>query len=178
MHRTVLFGDRELTLEGKHREAGDKAPEFTVVDENLEEVSSDEFADKIRIISVFPSIDTSVCALQTKHFYKKISRLGDDVVLLSISADLPFAQKRFCAAEGIENGHVYSDYREMDFGRKYGFILKELRLLSRGIVVIDRKGIIRYIEYAPQVREHVDYDRAMDAVKELLEEAGAAEKTA
>ena len=157
-----------MTLVGTHLKAGDKAPNFTVTDSSLQPISSTLYKDKVVIISVFPSVDTSVCALQNKRFNKEASELHGDVEILSISVDLPFAQKRFCAAEGIERVHVYSDYMNLDFGMKYGFVIKELRLLSRGVVVIDKKGMIRYIEYVPEVTHEPDYNAAVKAVKELL----------
>ena len=130
-------------------------------------VSLSQYKDKNLIISVFPSVDTSVCALQNIRFNKEASKLKGDVEILSISVDLPFAQKRFCAAEGIDNVHVYSDYRDLDFGMKYGFVIKELRLLARGVIVIDKKGIIRYIEYVPEIAQEPNYEAALKAVKEL-----------
>ena len=109
----------------------------------------------------------AVCALQNIRFNREASKLGDDVVVVSLSVDLPFAQKRFCAAEGIDRVHVFSDYRELDFGMKYGFVIKELRLLGRGVVVVDRKGIVRYIEYVSEIKNEPDYDAALKAVREL-----------
>ena len=138
-----------------------------LVDGNLQPVASTQFKDKTMIISVFPSVDTSVCALQNIRFNREASRLDKDVVILSLSVDLPFAQKRFCAAEHIDNVRVYSDYRDLDFGMKYGFVIKELRLLGRGVVVVDRKGIVRYIEYVSEIKNEPDYDAALKAVREL-----------
>ena len=138
-----------------------------LVDGNLQPVSSTQFKDKTMIISVFPSVDTSVCALQNIRFNREAARLDKDVVILSLSVDLPFAQKRFCAAEHIDNVRVYSDYRDLDFGMKYGFVIKELRLLGRGVVVVDRKGIVRYIEYVSEIKNEPDYDAALKAVREL-----------
>ena len=152
----VNFKGSPVTLVGTHLQTGDKAPRFTVLDGDLQPVSLSQYKDKNLIISVFPSVDTSVCALQNIRFE-----------ILSISVDLPFAQKRFCAAEGIDNVHVYSDYRDLDFGMKYGFVIKELRLLARGVIVIDKKGIIRYIEYVPEIAQEPNYEAALKAVKEL-----------
>ena len=120
------------------------------------------------ILSVFPSVDTSVCALQNKRFNQEATRLNDQVEVVSISVDLPFAQQRFCAAEGIDRVHVYSDYRDLDFGMKYGFVIRELRLLGRGVVVIDPKGMIRHIEYVPEITHEPDYEAALKVVKSLL----------
>lgn len=164
----ISFGGNPVTLLGTHLKVGDKAPEFTVTDSSLKPVSSELYKDKIRIISVFPSVDTSVCALQNIRFNKEATKLSEDVAILSISVDLPFAQKRFCAAEGIDRVHVYSDYQNLDFGMKYGFVIKELRLLARGVVVVDKKGMIRHIEYVPEITHEPDYEKALHAVKELL----------
>ena len=165
----ITFAGKPMELIGTHLRAGDRAPVFEVIDQNLQPVSSADFKDKTMVISVFPSVDTSVCALQNKRFNKEAASLGDDVVILSLSVDLPFAQKRFCAAEGIDNVHVYSDYRNLDFGLKYGFVIEPLRLLSRGVVVVDKKGIIRHIEYVPEVTHEPDYEAALKVVRELQE---------
>lgn len=162
-----MFGGKPMTLVGKHLAAGDRAPLFEVIDQNLQSVSLTQYKDKTVVISVFPSVDTSVCALQNIRFNREATKLGGDVVILSLSVDLPFAQKRFCAAENIDNVYVYSDYRDLDFGMKYGFVIKELRLLSRGVVVIDKKGLIRYIEYVPEVTHEPDYEAALKVVREL-----------
>ena len=127
----ITFGGQPVTLVGTHLLPGDRAPRFEVLDGNLQPVASTQFKDKTMIISVFPSVDTSVCALQNIRFNREAARLDKDVVILSLSVDLPFAQKRFCAAEHIDNVRVYSDYRDLDFGMKYGFVIKELRLLGR-----------------------------------------------
>ena len=163
----ITFGGQPVTLVGTHLLPGDRAPRFEVLDGNLQPVASTQFKDKTMIISVFPSVDTSVCSLQNIRFNREASKLGDDVVVVSLSVDLPFAQKRFCAAEGIDRVHVFSDYRELDFGMKYGFVIKELRLLGRGAVVVDRKGIVRYIEYVSEIKNEPDYDAVLKAVREL-----------
>ena len=163
----ITFGGQPVTLVGTHLLPGDRAPRFEVLDGNLQPVASTQFKDKTMIISVFPSVDTSVCALQNIRFNREAARLDKDVVILSLSVDLPFAQKRFCAAEHIDNVRVYSDYRDLDFGMKYGFVIKELRLLGRGVVVVDRKGIVRYIEYGSEIKNEPDYDAALKAVREL-----------
>ena len=163
----ITFGGKPMTLVGKHLAAGHRAPLFEVIDQNLQPVSLTQYKDKTVVISVFPSVDTSVCALQNIRFNREATKLDGDVAILSLSVDLPFAQKRFCAAENIDNVYVYSDYRDLDFGMKYGFVIKELRLLSRGVVVIDKKGLIRYIEYVPEVTHEPDYEAALKVVREL-----------
>ncbi|MEI3553328.1 MAG: thiol peroxidase [Alistipes senegalensis] len=150
MDHKVTFGGKPVTLVGNRCKAGEKAPSFTVIDAALQPVPSEDFRGKVRIFSVFPSVDTPVCSLQNIRFNREASKLGDDVVVLALSVDLPFAQKRFCAAEGIDRVHVFLDYKELDFGMKYGFVIDELRLLARGVVVVDRDDVVRYVEYVPR----------------------------
>ena len=163
----ITFGGQPVTLVGTHLLPGDRAPRFEVLDGNLQPVASTQFKDKTMIISVFPSVDTSVCALQNIRFNREAARLDKDVVILSLSVDLPFAQKRFCAAEHIDNVRVYSDYRDLDFGMKYGFVIDSLRLLARGVVVVDRDDVVRYVEYVPEVTHEPDYEKALAVAREL-----------
>jgi thiol peroxidase len=165
--KEVRFDNRPYALAGTQKKAGDKAPSFNVANQLMEDVSSDQFSGKVVIISVFPSVDPPVGSRQTKRFNKEAAALGNDVVILSISADLPFAQKRFCDVEGIKNSFVYSDYQNLDFGMKYGFVIDQLRLLTRGVVVIDKGGVIRHIEYVLDNAEEVDYEKALETVKSL-----------
>lgn len=168
MEYQVTFGGKEVRLLGRHCEEGEKAPSFTLVDGSLQCVPSDRFFGKVRIYSVFPSVDTPVCSLQNIRFNREAAALSDDVVVLSISVDLPFAQKRFCAAEGIDRVHVLSDYRELDFGLKYGFVLEGFRLLARGVVVVDRDDTVRYVEYVPEVSHEPDYEQVLHVVRGLV----------
>ena len=156
-----------MFLIGNELKAGDKAPSFNAVNQNMEDTSSDQFNGRVRIISVFPSVDTPVCSRQNKRFNKEVSSLGDEVAIISISVDLPFAQKRFCDVEGIKNSFMLSDYNSLDFGMKYGFVIDELRLLGRGVVVIDKEGVIRYIEYVKEITDEVDFEKALEAVRSL-----------
>lgn len=165
--REVKFGERPMFLAGNELKVGDKAPSFNVVNKNMEDTSSDQFNGKTRIISVFPSVDTPVCSRQNKRFNKEAAALGDDVAILSISVDLPFAQQRFCDVEGIKNTFMFSDYGSLDFGMKYGFLIEDLRLLTRGVVIIDKEGIIRHIEYVTDNAQEIDYEKALDAVRSL-----------
>lgn len=165
--REIKFDGRPMFLIGEEKKVGDKAPSFNVVNKDMEDTSSDQFNGKIRIISVFPSVDTPVCSRQNKRFNKEASKLGDDVAILSISADLPFAQKRFCDVEGIRNAYMFSDYNTLDFGMKYGFVVEELRLLGRGVVIIDKEGVIRYIEYVNDIVDDVDFEKALETVRSL-----------
>ena len=162
----VTFAGNPLTLLGNEIKVGDKAPDFTAVGAGLVPVKLSDFAGKTIIIAVYPSVDTSVCAAQNRRFNAEVNQLKDAVVL-SISCDLPFAQSRFCAAEGLENIKTISDHKDLDFGEKYGFVIKELRLLARGTVVIDKSGIIRYAEHVPEVTNEPNYEAALGAVNAL-----------
>lgn len=167
-NRTVLFGGNPLALSGNRVKVGDKAPEFTVIDNGLKPVKLADFKGKVKLISIFPSIDTSVCSIQNHKFNSEAGAYGDKVAFLAISIDLPFALKRFCGAEGINNLQTLSDHRDADFGNKYGFLIKDLRLLARGVVIIDKDDIIRYIEVVPNVGQEPNYDDALKALKILL----------
>lgn len=163
----ITMGGEPMTLIGKEIKIGDKAPDFTALKTDLTPYSLKDAEDKIKIISVVPSLDTGVCELQTIRFNEMASELGD-IVILTISVDLPFAQSRFCGAKGIDKVITLSDHRDLDFGMKYGFVLEELRLLSRGIVILDRDNTVKYVEYVKEVTNHPDYDRALEEVKKLL----------
>lgn len=162
----ITFAGNPLTLLGNEIKVGDKAPDFTAVGAGLAPVKLSDFAGKVVIVAVYPSIDTSVCAAQNRRFNAEANNLKD-VVVLSVSCDLPFAQSRFCAAEGLENIKTVSDHKDLEFGQKYGFWIKELRLLGRGTVVIDKEGIVRYVEYVPEVTHEPDYNAALAVVKGL-----------
>jgi thiol peroxidase len=162
----IIFGGNPIALSGKQIKVGDKAPDFTVTGNDLKPVSLSQFEGKNKIISVFPSIDTPVCAVQNRIFNKRISEV-ENTVVLSISVDLPFAQKRFCGAEGINKVITLSDHKELDFGNKYGFLLQEFRLLARGTVVLDKNNVVKYVEYVPNVGQEPDYEKAFDVVKSL-----------
>jgi thiol peroxidase len=127
-----------------------------------------DYYGKVIILSVFPSLDTPVCAMQNRKFNQAAANLSSDIVILGISVDLPFAQSRFCGAEGIDKVVVASDYQKHDFSSKYGFLIDELRLLARGSVVIDKKGIVKFVEYVPEATNEPNYEAALNAAKELV----------
>ena len=164
----VTFKGNPVTLVGEEVKPGDKAPDFTALKTDLSELKLSDYKGRVVILTSFPSVDTSVCALQAKRFNEEAGKLKDDVSVITISVDLPFALGRFCAAEGIENEVTVSDHRDLDFGYKYGFVVKELRLLERGIVVIDKEGIIRHVEYCKEIAEHPDYDKALEVTRSLI----------
>jgi thiol peroxidase len=157
-----------LTLLGPEIKVGNKAPEFKVVGMDLADVESASYKGKVRVLSVAPSIDTSVCATQTRTFNEKASALSDDVVILGVSMDLPFALGRFCGAEGIERVVMTSDYKYRSFGEAYGVLIKELGLLARSVFVIDRQGKVVHVEYVREVPTEPDYEAALAAVKKVL----------
>jgi thiol peroxidase len=167
-NRKITFGGNPVTLVGHEIKVGGKAPEFTLIDNGLKPVSLANFGGKVKLLSIFPSIDTSVCSVQNHRFNKEASAFGDKVAFLAISNDLPFALKRFCGAEGITNLITLSDHRETDFGLKYGFLVKELRLLARGVVIIDKDDVIRYIEIVPEIAHEPNYDAALEVLRSLL----------
>ncbi len=164
----TTFKGNPVTLLGPELKTGDKAPEFTAVDTSLAPVGIDTHHGKIRIISAVPSLDTPVCDTETRRFNQEAAALPDNVVLLTVSLDLPFAQKRWCGAAGIDRVITLSDYRERSFGLGYGVLIKELLLLARCIFVVDGDGVIRYIQQVPEVTSEPDYDAVIAAVKKLL----------
>lgn len=164
----VTFGGKKLNLYGEVVKVSDKAPDFKAVNNDLSSFDSKENQGKVVVYSVVPSIDTGVCSLQARTFNEEAEKLGDDVIVITVSCDLPFAQKRFCAQEGIKNSISISDYKDHDFGKKYGFLIEDLALLSRGVVIVDKNGKIAYTEYVKEVSNEVNFEAALDAVKALI----------
>ncbi len=162
----ITFAGNPMPLAGKEIKVGDQAPDFVAVGNDLSPVKLSDFKGKTCLISVFPSIDTEVCAAQNRKFNEAASK-HDDIAIISISADLPFAQKRFCGTEGIDKTINISDHKDMDFGAKYGFIMQPLRLLARGVVVIDKQGVVKHVEYVPEVTNEPDYAAALKVVEGL-----------
>lgn len=162
----VTMGGNPMTLLGKEIKVGDSAPDFTALKSDMSPYSLKDAGDKIKIISVVTSLDTGICEMQTIKFNEEASEL-DDVVIITLSVDLPFAQKRFCSANSIDKVITLSDHRDLDFGLKYGFVMEEVRLLSRGIVVLDKNNKVVYVEYLDQIGKHPDYDKALEAVKNI-----------
>ncbi|MBP2112860.1 MULTISPECIES: thiol peroxidase [Paenibacillus] len=164
----ATFKGNPITLVGPQLKAGDSAPQFTVSKNLLEDVTLTEYAGKIKLISVVPSLDTGVCDAQTRRFNSEAAGLGDDVVILTISTDLPFAQARWCGAAGIDSVITLSDHKETSFGQAYGVLIKEFRLDMRSIFVVDKNDTLAYVEYLGEMAEHPDYEAAISAVKALL----------
>jgi thiol peroxidase len=160
---TTMKGN-PLTLMGPELQAGDHAPDFNVVDGTLSAVNLEKTGHNVRIISVVPSLDTPVCDLQTKRFNEEAAKLPG-VDILTISMDLPFAQKRWCGAFGVDRIKMLSDHRTGSFGEAYGTLIKDLRIESRAIFVLDSSNLIRYVEYVKEVADHPNYDAALAAAK-------------
>ncbi|WP_407544047.1 thiol peroxidase [Priestia sp. HNGD-A6] len=158
------FKGNDVTLLGNQVKVGDKAPNFTVLANDLSEVTLDSTKGSVRLISVVPSIDTGVCDAQTRRFNEEAAKL-DNVKVLTVSVDLPFAQKRWCGANGIDNVQTLSDHRDLSFGEAYGVAIQELRLLARSIFVVDSNNNVTYVEYLPEVTEHPNYEAAIEAAK-------------
>ena len=163
----VKAGDKFITLLGTQLNVGDVAPNFKVVDESFVPVQLTDYKDQTLLISVVPSLDTGVCSLQTKRFNDEASNLPKNITVLTISNDLPFAQKRFCKVEGVEQIKILSDSVWRDFGLQYGLLIKDMGLLTRSIFIIDNKGNIAYKELVANLSSHPDYDAALKAVKEI-----------
>jgi thiol peroxidase len=163
----VKFKGNPLTLLGQEVKAGETAPDAEVLDNNLTAVKLSGFRGKVCVICSVPSLDTPVCDTQTRKFNEQAASLGDDVVVLTISMDLPFAQKRWCGSANIENVQTLSDHRNGEFGNVFGVLIKELRLLARAVFVVDAEGIIRYIQIVDEVTNEPDYEAALQAVKEI-----------
>lgn len=167
MKNNITFGGNPLTLVGQEIKVGVKAPNFTALKPDLSPFTLEDLKGKVVIISVMPSIDTGVCELQTIRFNKEAAK-AKNISVITISADLPFALGRFCANKDIDTALTLSDHKDLDFGTKYGFVLEELRLLSRGIVVIDKKGLVQYVEYVQEITTQPDYEAAIKIAKELV----------
>jgi thiol peroxidase len=163
----VTAGSKPIILIGQQVIVGQAAPDFKVVDEKFSPVTLASFKNSTVLISVVPSLDTGVCSLQTKRFNEELASLGDDVVILTISNDLPFAQKRFCQTENVDKLQVLSDSVWRDFGLNYGLLIKDMGLLSRAIFIIDKQGNIHYKELVSDISQHPDYDKALAAVNVL-----------
>ncbi|MFF5994316.1 thiol peroxidase [Lysinibacillus sp. KU-BSD001] len=163
----TTFKNNPVTLIGHEVKVGDTAPDFKVLANDLSEVTLKDSAGKIRLFSVVPSLDTGVCDAQTRKFNEAAAELGDNVVIYTVSMDLPFAQKRWCGAAGIENVVTVSDHRAGSFGEAYGVLIESLRLLTRAVFVVDANDQVTYVEYVSEATNHPNYEAAIAAVKEL-----------
>lgn len=164
----ATLGGNPITLLGPEIKVGDQAPDFKVNKDLMTEVSLADYPGKVKLISVVPSVDTGTCDAQTRRFNVEADKLGDDVVILTISVDLPFAQSRFCGAAGIDKVVTLSDYKNRSFGQAYGVLIKEIQLDQRAIFIVDANDTVRYVEYLTEMKDHPDYEAALSALKELV----------
>lgn len=161
---SITFKGKPVTLLGQEVKVGDTAPDFTVLANDLSPVTLADSKGKVRLISVVPSIDTGVCDAQTRRFNEEAAKL-DNVQILTVSVDLPFAQKRWCASAGIDKVQTVSDHRDLSFGEAYGVAIQELRLLARAVFVVDSNDKVTYVEYVSEATDHPNYEAAVEAAK-------------
>ncbi|MFA8437818.1 thiol peroxidase [Pueribacillus sp. YX66] len=159
----VTFAGNSVTLIGSEVKVGDKAPNFTVLDNGLQNKTLEDFTG-VRLISVVPSLDTGVCEAQTRKFNEEVGTLSN-VTVLTVSVDLPFAQKRWCGSAGLDDVVTLSDHRDLSFGKAFGVAIEEMRLLARAVFVVDSNGIVTYAEYVNEVTNHPNYDAAIEAAR-------------
>ncbi len=164
----ITFQGKPLTLIGPALNIGSEAPHFVLTANDLSDLRCEAYHGKVLVLSVVPSLDTPVCAVQTRTFNQRATQLAKDVVVLTASMDLPFAQKRFCGAEGIERVVTASDYKHRSFGPAFGVLVKELGLLARAVFVLDPRGKVLHAEYVAEITHEPNYDAALAAVKAAL----------
>jgi thiol peroxidase len=164
----VTMMGNPLTLSGNPVKLGEKAPDFEVMDNDLKPVKFSSFKGKLALILSVPSLDTSVCSKETRRFNEEVAKYGNQVTALSISMDLPFAQKRWCGSEGIASLQTLSDYKSADFGNQYGVLIQELRLLARAIFIVDQAGFIQYVHLVKEITQEPPYEEVMKKLKSLL----------
>lgn len=164
----VTLKGNPVTLEGEPVKVGDKAPDFTLVGTDMKPKSLSDFGDKVKILSVVPSLDTAVCDTETRRFNEEASKLGDDVEVITVSVDTPMAQKRWCGAAGVDRVTCLSDFKDHRFGQDYGVRMREPGLLARQVMVLDRDNTVKYVELVGEVADEPDYDKAVGAAKGLV----------
>lgn len=169
MARFVTFKGSPLVLTGRPVKVGKRAFDFKLISQDLKVVKLSDFSGKIKVINFFPSLDTPVCDLQVKEFNKKAIGLSNDIVVIGVSKDLPFAQARFCSVNEIKNEVVLSDYRSSSFGLNYGFLVKELNLLARGTLIIDKSDRIRYIQLVTELTHSVNFEEVFSKLQEVVD---------
>ena len=163
----VTIHGNPLTLVGDEVKVGDPAPEVELLDNDLKPVKLSSYRGKVLIIASVPSLDTPVCDLETRRFNDEAANLGPDIEILTISMDLPFAQKRWCGAAGVKRLRTLSDHREAAFGQAYGVLIKELRLLARAVFIIDREGTVQYEQLVKEVTSEPNYEEVLQALGKM-----------
>jgi thiol peroxidase len=164
----MYVGQEELAVQNEMLKVGDFAPDFTLTANNWSSKTLADYEGKVKIISVVPSLDTRVCAAQTRRFNEEAAGLGSDVVILTVSADLPYAQRRWCAAEGIDQVVTLSDHKDMNFSDAYGVHVIDMRITQRALFVIDRDDVVQYAEYVPIIGNEVHFDDALAKARALV----------
>ena len=164
----VTMMGNAVTLVGGDLKVGQKAPDFTLIDKEMKEASLKDFSGKVVILSIVPSLDTPTCDMETRRFNKEAAELSKNIVVLTVSKDLPFAQARWCAAAGIDKVKTLSDYRNSSFSTDYGVLIKELYLLTRAVFVIDKKGEIKYKQFVPEISKEPYYGPILSEAKKLV----------
>lgn len=176
--RKITFRGRPVTLVGRQLRLGAQAPGFRVVAPDLKEVTLRDFSTKIKLITTFPSIDTPLCDSQVREFEKRATGLSDDIVMLGVSFDLPFAQRRFCAASGVKRVVLVSDYKYVSFGLNYGLLVRELNLLARAVLILDKGDVLRYMEIVDELTAPPHYEEALKNLEEILKNPAASAQEA
>lgn len=166
--RTFVIKDKHFSLVGDELKVGDTAPDFTVVSQDFSARKFSDYQGKVCLIASLPSLDTSVCDRETKRFNDEAASLGEDIAILTISMDLPYAQRRWCGAVDNVKVNVFSDHREADFGKKFGVLVGDLRILSRAVFVVDKEGTVRYTELVREIGNEPDYEKVLNAVRQLV----------
>lgn len=169
----VTMKGQGLTMIGQELRKGDQLPDVALLDTDLNTVRLSDFAGKVLLLVAVPSLDTAVCNLEARRFNQESGKLGNDVQVLVVSMDLPFAQKRWAEEAGVQAVKILSDHRDAAFGRAFGILLKELRLLARSVFVADRSGKLQYVQIVPEVTDEPDYDTALNMARELVQEMAA-----
>jgi thioredoxin-dependent peroxiredoxin len=164
----ITMNGKPMTLMGNELKTGDTTPDFELIDNNLKPTHLRDFSEKVLIISTVPSLDTSVCDMETRRFNMEAEHLDKNIKILTISMDLPFAQKRWCGAAGVERVITLSDYKTAAFGLAFGVLIKELRLLARAVFVLDKDRIIRHIQLVNEITKQPDYSAVLNAAKKLV----------
>jgi thioredoxin-dependent peroxiredoxin len=163
----ITFGGNPLTLIGPQIKKGDAAPDAILLDNNMNAVHLSSYRGKICIISSVPSLDTPVCDMETRRFNTEAAKIGPEAMILTVSMDLPFAQKRWCGAAGVDKVITLSDHRNAEFGTAYGVLIKELRLLARTVFIVDPQGKIRYVQQVKEITQEPDYEAVLKALSSL-----------
>jgi thioredoxin-dependent peroxiredoxin len=164
----VTLRGSSFTLVGKEVKAGQSAPDVQLLGNDLKPVNISDFKGKVVVLSAVPSLDTPTCDMETRRFNTEAAKVSEEVVILTVSTDLPFAQKRWCGAAGVDKVKTLSDHREAAFGLAYGVLIKELRLLSRSIFVLDKNGVVQYVQHIKELSQEPDYTAVMEAIRKLL----------